>query len=70
MEAKKKPSRFVMEQWHLARSQSPPGSPPSTSDSLRQVVVSRLRGMVCGDDANTAPVFHEDLSSHQVTKVA
>lgn len=57
-----------MEQWHLARSQTPPGSPPSTSDSLRQVVVSRLRGMVCGD-ANTEPVFHEDLSSHLVTKV-
>lgn len=47
MEPKKKPSRFFMEQWHLARAQSPPGSPPSSSDTLRQVV-SRLEGMVCG----------------------
>ncbi|KAL3061892.1 hypothetical protein OYC64_009927 [Pagothenia borchgrevinki] len=44
--AKKKPSRFVMEQWHLARSQSPPGSPPSTSDSLRQRYVRLYTGGV------------------------
>ncbi|KAK1887262.1 Protein-methionine sulfoxide oxidase mical3a [Dissostichus eleginoides] len=43
---KKKPSRFVMEQWLLARSQSPPGSPPSTSDSLRQRYVRLYTGGV------------------------
>lgn len=31
-----------MEQWHLARARSPPDSPPSSSDTSRQVVVSRL----------------------------
>ena len=31
LEPKKKPSRYFMEQWHLA-------SPPSSSDGLRQVV--------------------------------
>lgn len=57
---KKKPSRFFMEQWHLARAQSPPDSPPSASDTLRQVVASRLDGTECGD-ANTLHlhvVFH------------
>lgn len=34
-----------MEQWHLARTQSPPDSSPSTSGSLRQVVISCLKGM-------------------------
>ncbi|XP_034079295.1 protein-methionine sulfoxide oxidase mical3a isoform X5 [Gymnodraco acuticeps] len=43
---KNKPSRVVMEQWHLARSQSPPGSPPSTSDSLRQRYVRLYTGGV------------------------
>ncbi|KAF3854533.1 hypothetical protein F7725_022588 [Dissostichus mawsoni] len=43
---KRKPSRFVMEQWLLARSQSPPGSPPSTSDSLRQRYVRLYTGGV------------------------
>lgn len=38
-----------MEQWHQARAQSPPGSPPCSSDALRQVVV----GMEHGGDANT-----------------
>ncbi|XP_029951374.1 protein-methionine sulfoxide oxidase mical3a isoform X14 [Salarias fasciatus] len=43
---KKKPSRFFMEQWHLARAQSPPDSPPSTSDSLRQRYVRMYTGGV------------------------
>ncbi|XP_031718482.1 protein-methionine sulfoxide oxidase mical3a isoform X17 [Anarrhichthys ocellatus] len=43
---KKKPSRFIMEQWRLARAQSPPGSPPSTSDTLRQRYVRRYTGGV------------------------
>ncbi|XP_078024201.1 protein-methionine sulfoxide oxidase mical3a isoform X16 [Epinephelus lanceolatus] len=42
----KKPSRFFMEQWHLARAQSPPGSPPSTSDTLRQRYVRMYTGGV------------------------
>ena len=49
VETKKKPSNFFMEQWHLARAQSPPGSPPSTSDTLRQVVVSCLEVTEYGD---------------------
>ncbi|KAI3371569.1 hypothetical protein L3Q82_024136 [Scortum barcoo] len=36
VETKKKPSRFIMEQWHLARAHPPPDSPPSSSDTLRQ----------------------------------
>ncbi len=47
-EPKKKPSRFFMEQWHLARAQSPPDSPSSPSDTLRQVVTSCLEGTECG----------------------
>ncbi|XP_037834010.1 protein-methionine sulfoxide oxidase mical3a isoform X2 [Kryptolebias marmoratus] len=43
---KKKPSRFFMEQWHLARAQSPPDSPPSTSDTLRQHYVKMYTGGV------------------------
>ncbi|XP_037539374.1 protein-methionine sulfoxide oxidase mical3a [Nematolebias whitei] len=43
---KKKPSRFFMEQWHLARAQSPPDPPPSTSDTLRQHYVRMYTGGV------------------------
>ncbi|XP_029289447.1 protein-methionine sulfoxide oxidase mical3a isoform X2 [Cottoperca gobio] len=43
---KKKPSRFLMEQWHLARAQSPPDSPPSTSDTSRQHYVRMYTGGV------------------------
>ncbi|XP_037623021.1 protein-methionine sulfoxide oxidase mical3a isoform X2 [Sebastes umbrosus] len=43
---KKKPSRFFMEQWHLARAQSPPDSPPSASDTLRQRYVRMYTGGV------------------------
>ncbi|XP_039665536.1 protein-methionine sulfoxide oxidase mical3a isoform X5 [Perca fluviatilis] len=43
---KKKPSRFFMEQWHLPRDQSPPDSPPSTSDTLRQRYVRMYTGGV------------------------
>ncbi|XP_028441272.1 protein-methionine sulfoxide oxidase mical3a isoform X6 [Perca flavescens] len=43
---KKKPSRFFMEQWHLPRAQSPPDSPPSTSDTLRQRYVRMYTGGV------------------------
>ncbi|XP_059190343.1 protein-methionine sulfoxide oxidase mical3a [Centropristis striata] len=45
-QAKKKPSHFFMEQWHLARAQSPPDSPPSTSDTLRQRCVRMYTGGV------------------------
>ncbi|GLD60704.1 protein-methionine sulfoxide oxidase mical3a-like protein [Lates japonicus] len=40
---KKKPSRFFMEQWHLAQTQSPPDS-PSSSDTLRQRYVRMYTG--------------------------
>ncbi|XP_070828909.1 protein-methionine sulfoxide oxidase mical3a isoform X2 [Chaetodon trifascialis] len=43
---KKKPSRFFMEQWHLARAQSPPDSPSSSSDTLRQRYVRMYTGGV------------------------
>ncbi|XP_041795730.1 protein-methionine sulfoxide oxidase mical3a isoform X9 [Chelmon rostratus] len=43
---KKKPSRFFMEQWHLARAQSPPGSPSSSSSSSRQRYVRMYTGGV------------------------
>ncbi|XP_040893421.1 protein-methionine sulfoxide oxidase mical3a isoform X2 [Toxotes jaculatrix] len=43
---KKKPSRFFMEQWHLARSQSPPDSPLSSSETLRQRYVRMYTGGV------------------------
>lgn len=36
-----------MEQWHLARAQTPHESAPSSSDTLRQVVTSCLKGMYC-----------------------
>uniref|UniRef100_A0A4W6E1Y1 F-actin monooxygenase n=1 Tax=Lates calcarifer TaxID=8187 RepID=A0A4W6E1Y1_LATCA len=42
---KKKPSRFFMEQWHLARTQSSPDS-PSSSDTLRQRYVRMYTGGV------------------------
>ncbi|XP_075325517.1 protein-methionine sulfoxide oxidase mical3a isoform X2 [Odontesthes bonariensis] len=41
---KKKPSRFFMEQWHLAH--SPPDTPPSTSDTPRQRYVRMYTGGV------------------------
>ena len=37
LETKKKPSRSLMEQWHLARAHSPPESPLSSPDTFRQV---------------------------------
>ncbi|XP_056273736.1 protein-methionine sulfoxide oxidase mical3a isoform X5 [Pseudoliparis swirei] len=43
---KKKNSRFLTEQWHLARARSPPGSPPSTSDTYRQRYVRMYTGGV------------------------
>ncbi|XP_039880986.1 protein-methionine sulfoxide oxidase mical3a isoform X4 [Simochromis diagramma] len=43
---KKKPSRFFMEQWRLASPQSPPDSPPTTSDTLRQQYVRMYTGGV------------------------
>ncbi|XP_055365623.1 protein-methionine sulfoxide oxidase mical3a isoform X23 [Betta splendens] len=43
---KKKPSRFFMEQWHLARAQASPASPPSSSDALRQRYVKMYTGGV------------------------
>ncbi|XP_076741690.1 protein-methionine sulfoxide oxidase mical3a isoform X16 [Maylandia zebra] len=43
---KKKPSSFFMEQWRLASPQSPPDSPPTTSDTLRQQYVRMYTGGV------------------------
>nr|XP_054589638.1 protein-methionine sulfoxide oxidase mical3a isoform X12 [Nothobranchius furzeri] len=43
---KKKPSRFFMDQWHLARAQVPPDSLPSTSDTRRQRYVRMYTGGV------------------------
>ncbi|XP_078805193.1 protein-methionine sulfoxide oxidase mical3a isoform X3 [Oryzias latipes] len=45
-EPKKKPSRFFMERWHLARAQSPPDSPRCPSDALRQQYVRMYTGGV------------------------
>ncbi|XP_035497919.2 protein-methionine sulfoxide oxidase mical3a isoform X5 [Scophthalmus maximus] len=42
----KKPSCLFTEQWHLARAQTPPGSPPSSSDALRQRYVRMYTGGV------------------------
>ncbi|KAM6937070.1 protein-methionine sulfoxide oxidase mical3a [Xenentodon cancila] len=42
----KKPSRFFMEQWHPPRVHSPPDSPPSTADDLRQHYVRMYTGGV------------------------
>ncbi|XP_044048099.1 protein-methionine sulfoxide oxidase mical3a isoform X18 [Siniperca chuatsi] len=46
LQPKKKPSSFFMEQWHLARAHSPPDSPPSSSDTLRQHYVRMYTGGV------------------------
>ncbi|XP_071382358.1 protein-methionine sulfoxide oxidase mical3a [Centroberyx affinis] len=43
---KRKPSRFIMEQWHLARAQSPPESPLSSPDTFRQRYVRMYTGGV------------------------
>ncbi|XP_054633852.1 protein-methionine sulfoxide oxidase mical3a isoform X1 [Dunckerocampus dactyliophorus] len=44
---KKKPSRFFMEQWHLARAQSSSDSaPPSSSDTTRQHYIRMYTGGV------------------------
>ncbi|XP_078138967.1 protein-methionine sulfoxide oxidase mical3a [Centroberyx gerrardi] len=43
---KKKPSRFFMEQWHLARAPSPPESPLSSPDTFRQRYVRMYTGGV------------------------
>ncbi|XP_062276120.1 protein-methionine sulfoxide oxidase mical3a [Scomber scombrus] len=43
---KKKPSRFFMEQWHQARAQCSPDSPPSSSDTMRQRYVRMYTGGV------------------------
>ncbi|KAM6926670.1 protein-methionine sulfoxide oxidase mical3a isoform 4-T4 [Lycodopsis pacificus] len=61
---KKKPSRFIMEQWRLARAQSPPGSPPSTSDTLRQRYVRRCTGGV----SSLAEQIANQLQSQAVPK--
>ncbi|XP_028306348.1 protein-methionine sulfoxide oxidase mical3a isoform X3 [Gouania willdenowi] len=45
-QVKKKPSRFLMEQWHRAQAQSPHKSLPSTSDTLRQRYVRIYTGGV------------------------
>ncbi|KAM9853915.1 protein-methionine sulfoxide oxidase mical3a [Aulostomus maculatus] len=42
----KKPSRYFMEQWHLARAQSPHDPPPSSSYTLRQRYVRMYTGGV------------------------
>lgn len=57
-----------MEQWHMARAQTPPDSPPS-SDTLRQVVISRLEGLECGD-ANTLHLHFKKLHLHLIAEFA
>ena len=61
-----------MEQWHQARAQCTPDSPTSSSDTMRQVVISHLEGMECGD-ANTLHLdlvfLRSDASSHLVIDV-
>lgn len=72
MEPKKKPSRFFMEQWRLASPQSPPDSPPTTSDTLRQVVILCLEGMACrgADTLNVHLACQEDDAPHFPAQVA
>uniref|UniRef100_UPI0037E7C7F6 protein-methionine sulfoxide oxidase mical3a isoform X6 n=1 Tax=Semicossyphus pulcher TaxID=241346 RepID=UPI0037E7C7F6 len=55
---KKKPSRFFMEQWHLAQAQSPPGSSPSSSDTLRQHYVRMYTGGVSSLTEQIANQLH------------
>lgn len=55
-----------MEQWRLASPQSPPDSPPTTSDTLRQVVILCLEGMACrgADTLNVHLACQEDDAPH------
>ncbi|XP_042351691.1 protein-methionine sulfoxide oxidase mical3a isoform X5 [Plectropomus leopardus] len=55
---KKKPSCFFMEQWHLARAQSPPDSP--TSNTLRQRYVKMYTGGVSSLAEQLANQLQED----------
>ncbi|XP_056243964.1 protein-methionine sulfoxide oxidase mical3a isoform X22 [Seriola aureovittata] len=61
---KKKPSRLFMEQWHVARAQSPPDSPPSSSDTLRQ----RYVRMYTGGVSSLAEQIANQLQSQEDTK--
>ncbi|KAJ3595805.1 hypothetical protein NHX12_002219 [Muraenolepis orangiensis] len=59
-QTKKKPSRFLMEQWHLARAQSSPESPLSSPDTFRQRYVKMYTGGVSS--------LAEQLQSHEEAK--
>ncbi|XP_072241512.1 protein-methionine sulfoxide oxidase mical3a [Leuresthes tenuis] len=59
---KKKPSRFFMEQWHLAH--SPPDSPPSPSDTARQ----RYVRMYTGGVSSLAEQIANQLQSQEDSK--
>ncbi|KAL6107091.1 mical3 [Pungitius sinensis] len=61
---KKNPSRFFMEQWHLARAQPPPAFPPSQSDALRQ----RYVRMYTGGVGSLAEQIADQLQSEGDTK--
>ncbi|XP_062418864.1 protein-methionine sulfoxide oxidase mical3a isoform X2 [Pungitius pungitius] len=61
---KKNPSRFFMEQWHLARARPPPASPPSRSDALRQ----RYVRMYTGGVGSLAEQIADQLQSEGDTK--
>ncbi|XP_069561370.1 protein-methionine sulfoxide oxidase mical3a isoform X11 [Brachyistius frenatus] len=61
---KKKPSRFFMEQWRLARANSPPDSPPFTSDTLRQ----HYQRMYTGGVSSLAEQIANQLQSQEDPK--
>ncbi|XP_069561361.1 protein-methionine sulfoxide oxidase mical3a isoform X2 [Brachyistius frenatus] len=60
----KKPSRFFMEQWRLARANSPPDSPPFTSDTLRQ----HYQRMYTGGVSSLAEQIANQLQSQEDPK--
>ncbi|XP_061773855.1 protein-methionine sulfoxide oxidase mical3a isoform X1 [Nerophis ophidion] len=63
LKPKKKPSRFFMEQWHLARAQSSPDSTPS-SDTSRQ----RYIRMYTGGVSSLAEQIAGQLQSQEESK--
>ncbi|XP_047195829.1 protein-methionine sulfoxide oxidase mical3a isoform X3 [Hippoglossus stenolepis] len=62
LQTQKKPSRFFMEQWYLARAQTPPGTPPSPSDRQRYV------RMYTGGVSSLAEQIASQLQSQDVPK--
>ncbi|XP_030221042.1 protein-methionine sulfoxide oxidase mical3a isoform X4 [Gadus morhua] len=63
-QTKKKPSRSLMEQWHLARAHSPPESPLSSPDTFRQRYVKMYTGGV----SLLADQIANQLQSHEEPK--